>query len=507
MRSEITSKTLENLPVPPGRNYQQLFRTLPGFSPPGNAHSIPSNPSRALTFNVNGSSRSSNNTRIDGATSTNVQLPWVSAYVPALESIETVNVVTNSFDAEQGLAGGAAINVQTKSGTNQIHGSAFEYHTNQQLKAKPFFLPQGQGKPKLVNNQFGGTIGGPIRKDKLFYFLSYEGNFDRQNASRFTTVPTAAIRRGDMSESPRPIYDPNTGDAAGANRTAFPGNMVPSSRISPISQKIVNLIPLPNLPGLTNNYFATGPFAFDRHTLDAKANWNASSKLSAFVRFGALRWSDSAPQVFGDALGGPPISGLAGNPGRGEGNTYSTTAAATYLISSSFIADAYVGWTAPESSSEQARLDEKIGLDFLGIPGTNGTGRLKGGWPRFQISDYTTVGINEDYMPYYRRDPQFQYVANFSLIKGTHNIRFGMDTYRQHMNQIQEQFVGGAFHGGQGGFTFTGGPTVTRGGPSANQFNSYASFLLGLPANIGKLDLVPDEYTVRCHPLQLLCPR
>ncbi|MEJ7605862.1 MAG: TonB-dependent receptor [Bryobacteraceae bacterium] len=340
-------------------------------------------------------------------------------------------------------------------------------------------------------------MGGPVRKDKLFYFLSYEGNFDHQSASRFTTVPTAAIRRGDMSESPRPVYDPATGDLAGAGRVAFVGNMVPLSRISPIAQKIIDLTPLPNLPGLTNNYFATGPFAYDRHIVDTKVNWNATSKLSAFVRFGALRWKDTDPQVFGDTLGGPPVSAFGGNPGVGEGTSFSTTAAATYIVSPNVVIDGHFGWTAPESSSRQARLDEKIGLDFLGIPGTNGTGDLKGGWPRFQIDNYTTVGINEDYMPYYRRDPQFQYVGNASLTKGTHNIRFGMDLYRQSMNQIQEQFVGGAYHGGQGGFTFTGGPTTTRGGASSNQFNSYASFLLGLPANMGKLDLVPDKYTVR----------
>ena len=108
--------------MPIGRNYQQLFKTLPGFTPPADAHSIPSNPSRALVFNVNGASDSSNNTRIDGVSTTNVWLPHVAAYVPALESLETVNVVTNSFDAEQGLAGGSAINVQIKSGTNQLTG-------------------------------------------------------------------------------------------------------------------------------------------------------------------------------------------------------------------------------------------------------------------------------------------------------------------------------------------------------------------------------------------------
>src|SRR5713226_7732612 len=170
VRAEIVSREMQNLPVPLGRNYQQLFRTLAGFAPPANAHSVPTNPSRALAFNVNGTSQSSNNTRIDGASSTVIQLPHIVAYVPSLEAIQTVNVVSNSFDAEQGLAGGAAISVQTKSGTNELHGSGFEYHNDQHLKARPFFLPASQSKPKQIFNQFGGAIGGRIKKDRVFYF-------------------------------------------------------------------------------------------------------------------------------------------------------------------------------------------------------------------------------------------------------------------------------------------------------------------------------------------------
>ncbi len=127
VRAELKTRDFVNLPVSLNRNYQYLFRVLPGFTPPAEAHSVPSNPSRALVFNVNGASRSSNNIRIDGVSTTNVWLPHVAAYVPALESLEAVNIVTSSFDAEQGLAGGSAINVQIKSGTNNIRGSAFEY--------------------------------------------------------------------------------------------------------------------------------------------------------------------------------------------------------------------------------------------------------------------------------------------------------------------------------------------------------------------------------------------
>ncbi len=210
VRAELKARELRDLPVPLGRNYQQLFKVIPGFTPPAEAHSIPSNPSRALVFNVNGASRSSNNTRIDGVSTANIWLPHVAAYVPALESLETVNVVTNSFDAEQGLAGGSAINVQIKSGTNQFKGSAFEYYTDERLRANNYFTPAGTSKGKWRYHQFGGTLGGPIRRNKLFFFGSYENTRDAQFATRTISVPTEALRRGDLSASSTPIYDPAT---------------------------------------------------------------------------------------------------------------------------------------------------------------------------------------------------------------------------------------------------------------------------------------------------------
>src|SRR5262245_6344081 len=184
VRSELKSTELVNLPVSINRNYQYLFRVLPGFTPPAEAHSVPSNPSRALVFNVNGASRSSNNIRIDGVSTTNIWLPHVAAYVPALESLEAVNVVTNSFDAEQGLAGGSAINVQIKSGTNSLHGSGFEYHTNEKLRTQNYFAPAGTPKGQWRFNQYGGTLGGPVVRNKLFFFSSYEGTRDKQSLTR-----------------------------------------------------------------------------------------------------------------------------------------------------------------------------------------------------------------------------------------------------------------------------------------------------------------------------------
>lgn len=495
VKSELPTKVLEDLPVPLGRNYQGLFRTLPGITPPANAHSVPSNPSRALIYNVNGATHGSNNTRIDGATSYNVWLPHITAYVPALESIEQVNVVTNSFDAEQGLAGGAAVSVQIKSGTNDLHGSAFEYHSDNKLKAKNFFIPPGERNPKLVYNQFGGTVGGPIIKDKLFYFGSYEGTYDRQFAFRFTTVPTMAMRAGDMSESSRIIYDPATGNLDGSGRLPFPGNRIPDDRISPIVRRILPLIPPPNQPGLANNYYAAAAYAFDRHTLDTKVNWNVSSKFTTFGRFSLLSYTMTDPEAFG-ALGGPEISSAGGNPGKGFGKTYSTTFAGTYIFSPQFIVDANVGWTRQDTNVEQSRLGEKLGLDFLGIPGTNGPRRFEGGWPRFSISNFTNLGINNDFMPYFRSDPQWQYTANANWTKGKHNLRFGTDFGFLSLNHTQPEFQG-ASHGASGGFSFSGGPTTIRGGDAPDRFNSFANFLLGLPTTVGRILQVPDVYTTR----------
>ena len=117
--------------------------------------------------------------------------------------------------------------MQVKSGTNQVHGSIFEYHADNALKAKPFFLPPNQRKPKFINNQFGGSIGGPIKKDKLFYFASWEATRDRQTGATLVTIPTPAQISGDLSASPNPIYDPTTGNANGTGRTAFNNKIIP----------------------------------------------------------------------------------------------------------------------------------------------------------------------------------------------------------------------------------------------------------------------------------------
>ena len=164
--AQLDKAQVANLPIPSGRNFQQLYKLIPGASPPVELHSDAGNPQRSLGTNFNGVSRSNNNTRLDGATVSYPWLPHIMAYVPSADAVETVNIVTNSFDAEQGMAGGAAVSVSIKSGTNDYHGSGQWFHTDSALRARNYFFV-GTEIPENILNQFGGTLGGPIKKNSL----------------------------------------------------------------------------------------------------------------------------------------------------------------------------------------------------------------------------------------------------------------------------------------------------------------------------------------------------
>ncbi len=480
VRTDLPSVQLENLPVPIGRNYQSLLVTVPGISPPENMHSVAVNPARGLGFTSNGTTRNANTIRIEGAIANNLWLPHVAAYVPALEAIESVGVTTSTFDADQGLAGGMAANVLIKSGTNQFKGSLFQYHFNENLKSRPYFLPVSEPKPDASQNQFGGTFGGRIVRDKLFFFGSYQGTRDRNISQRFGTVPTEAMRNGDFSASPNPIYDPLTGNPdTGAGRTAFTGNIIPRDRFDPIVQKLLTDLPLPNQPGLTNNYFASGDYTFTRHNVDAKVNYNPTNKLGLSARLGWLNYNFKNPTMFG-SLGGLPINESASKAGTGLGDTYTITGSASYVLTPSFLIDTYTGITLIQVLSEPDRLDENLGLEYLGIPGTNGPDRVYGGWPHFSITNYSNIGYaGSNNSPYIDDNWQAQYTANATYTRGRHTLRFGGDIVRQALNRFE-------LGDGSGSFTFGVGPTTLPGGPSGNQFNSFATFLLGLPTTIAK---------------------
>ena len=491
VRAEVGTQELQNVPVPLGRNYQMLLQTLPGFSPPANAHSVPANPTRAVRYTVNGTTDKSNNVRIDGASSYNPNLTHMSGINPSLESIEVVNVVTGSFDAEQGLAGGAAINLQIKSGTNEIHGSGFWYHNNQHMQAYPYFSDRNNAKPKFIYNQAGGTIGGPIKKNRAFYFFSYERTAEHSNTTKFIKVPTVAMRAGDFSGSPLPIFDPMSaaiGDER--NRTPFENNMIPEARIARASRILAD-DPEWSVPdregvgglGLNRNKLASKRYRFDRDQIDSKVNFNLTDKWTMFARLSYFYYDQWNPAAFG-RLSGIHLHPTNFRTDNGFGPTYSGTISATYVATPNLVFDAYFGSTLVDSNAFGGNLDERIGLDVLGIPGTNGdgvpgeAGTFYGGMPRMRFdAGFGNLGYRAT-SPFIGHDYLHQIVANGNWTKGRHEVRFGTDTFLTHINQEVANFPGG--DAPAGGFRFRSN-TTSRPGTRVNDYNAIASFMLGLP--------------------------
>jgi hypothetical protein len=490
VNKEISSKEITDLPLGQYRNYQSLLDLVPGVTPSGFQNAVADTPELALTTNVNGTARNSNNTRLDGATTVLTWLPHHTLYVAPQESIQTVSVSTNNFDAEQGMAGGAAITVQTKTGSNEFHAVVFEYHTNSRLRAKNFFIPQGTGVPKNILNMYGGTLGGPIKKDKLFFFTSFEGLRQRQNGSALVTVPTALHRTGDFSDVNARLFDPLTGNVNGSGRTEFAGSVIPANRISPIAAKVMALVPLPNLPGYTSNYYASGPGSLDRDNYDFKVDWVRSPKNTIWTKYSRMNAFTHCEPRLKAAIG----AGLCGGIGDAITRVQLATLGATFVISPKFLVDGTIGFSRYYHTTHGVDYGTNIGSDVLGIPGTNGPDPRQSGFPILAISSYETIGNPETWSPVERRDNSWTYTTNASWSRGKHDVRFGMDVARQHMNHWQPELGG---RSARGNLRFGGGATTTVGGPGTNRYNSLAQFLLGFTDNMGTALQNYDPMTTR----------
>ncbi len=500
VNNQIRSTQLSNLPMisSEGRNFQALYKLIPGFSPPAELHSDAGNPQRSMGTNVNGMTYSNNNTKLDGATISYPWLPHIVAYLPPAEAVEAVNIVSNSFDAEQGMAGGAAVNVSIKSGTNQYHGSGWEYHTNSDLKAREYFYclysctGDPNRAPKNILNQFGGMFGGPIIKNKLFIFGDWERTVRRQTASAGRTVPTAALIKGDFNGTGAQIYDPATGNPDGTGRTLFPNNQIPLTRIDPAAAYMANLIPQPNQTVFPNNYLATGTYQFNRDNVDIKVNYNPTGNASIFGRYSISPSNIFDPPSLG-AAGGDATNG--GQPGHAPGRVQSASVGGTYTFSPTILFDGVAGYTRQRLGAQNVDIDKNYGLDVLHIPGTNGSDRLQGGYPRFTFATggFSNLGNPNESNPFLFRDNQYVTNENVSWIRGSHSLRFGFEFAKYDINHFQPQ----ASNGPRGGFNFTGGLTSLNGGPATGTYNGWADFLLGLPQTMGKDVQYLNPATVR----------
>jgi outer membrane receptor protein involved in Fe transport len=502
VRSEITSTEIANLPLANYRNFQSLVNLVPGATPANFQNSIGATPARALTTNINGTARNNNNARVDGATNVYIWLPHHMVYVPPVESIDTVNISTASFDAEQGMAGGAAVTVATKSGTNEFHGVAFHYHDNQRLRTRNFFLPPDRGQPISVFNIFGGTLGGPIKKDKLFFFGSYEGTLERAGVAPAPfNVPTAGIRAGVFTGLPVTLFDPMTGNPDGSARQPFANNVIPASRIHPISQRIQQDAPLPNLPGTAQgtlaNFFNSGTEKLNRHQFDAKINWNPRTELVIWGKYSRMDAQADTQFALG-AVGGPGLS-RHGSPEQSGTDVNIATLGHTWSLSPTLVMDGTFAITKMDINGLWPGYGRNIGSEVWGIPNTNdpittgpggervsracpamARGACYSGMPSI-AHGFTSWGNTAGWQPHFYRERSFTYTTNTTKIHGAHELRWGFDLVRYHLDHWQPEVSGGP----RGAITFVANTTSTV-GQTANYLNSYAAFLLGLPGTMSK---------------------
>ncbi len=488
LHTELTEKAILNIPLNQYRNFQTLINLVPGATPGRFQNAIADTPERALSTNINGTNRNNNNTRVDGATDVFVWLPHHTVYVPPAETIQEVNISTNNFNPEQGMAGGAAITVITKSGSNQFHGVLFEYHQDQALRARQFFEPPPPAKKGLsILNDLGGTLGGPIKKDKLFFFGSYDGTFERDNRAAgggFQTIPTAALRSGDFTGSGTIIYDPHTGHPDGTGRTPFPNQA--AIPIDPIAAKILALIPPTTGAGFNSNFFSSSTQKLNRHNVDAKVDWNRTSKHTIFAKYSAMKSVFHGEPSLGKAIGDCNCDG-----GLGDFHDFVqlVTVGHTLVLSPTLVIDGNVGFTRMSEYGKTPDYGTNIGLDVLGIPGTNNPPDLRSsGMPYFSISGYDDLGNPEGWNPAFRNDWSFTSNHNVRWSHGKHQISAGTDIVHHHLNHWQPELGSGP----RGEFDFSGGLTALNCPPppapqppgcpasAPNQFNALAQFELGL---------------------------
>ena len=473
--TEIRADQVRNLPLSGYRNYQSLINLVPGATPAVFQNSVTDTPGRSLSTNINGTNRNNNVTRIDGAASVNLWLPHHAGYVMPAEMVETVNVTTTAGDAEQGMAGGAAITLVTKSGTNEIHGSAFAYHDNQRMKARNFFFLPTTKKPVGNYNNFGGTVGGPIIKNKLFFFYSYDNTKQRSGSFGTYSVPLASYRAGDFSGESTIVYNPFSTDRTNfAARQPFPGNQIPSSLISPISQKIQSYYPAANINRAASNYAIGATPQFNRQYNDLKFNFQRNSNHMIWGRYGIMTALVGGKGVFGDGVGPAPGS----DPGLGDTKVQNTSIGHNLTLSPTLLLDGVIGF----QRQDQTVQGQDFGKDFattLGIPGLGGPDVRQKGFPNISIGGFDGFGV-PGWMPLTRIEESFTTSHNLRLLRGKHSAAFGFDGVLHRLNHWQPELGAGP----RGAIDFQGGPTANSG--TFNVVNNYAAFLLGLPNNMQK---------------------
>ncbi len=468
-----------NLPVGTNRNFQTLLNLVPGTTRASFQHSQFFNASSSLQTEVNGQMRMGNNYQVEGIDD-NERTGLLQILVPPIEAIQTVDVSTSNFEAELGRASGAVTNVMLKSGTNQIHGAAYEFLRNSALNARSFFDPS---VGHLAYNYYGGNVGGPILKNKLFYFGDILRISDHEANTNLMTIPTLAQRTGDLSGSSTTIYNPFTGNADGTGRKPFANNQIPAKLINPISAKLLSMLPAPNVASTSgsNNYFALLPFQKNTTSFDAKLDYNLSDKDRLAGRLSFSRPIIFQAPAFGTFLGGPAQGNFEGN---GVQRTYSTGLNYDRIVSPTLIAEFRVGVAHYHNEALPSDYTHNDAAS-LGIPGVN-IGQFYSGIVGINIGSFFSsnlIGYSAS-LPWVRAEANIDVVNTWTKILGNHTIKFGGDLRRVRDDLLQDQSFSP-----RGQYAFGGGQTALNNGgkTSATSYNNnLAGYLLDLPNQAGR---------------------
>ena len=466
----IGSKQVSEIPLN-GRQWQQLIALSAGVDPGAPGQTGSPNP-----VNVNGQRDKANLFMLDGISTTSSAQGRGNTFNIPLEAVQEFSVQAGSYSAEYGNVAGGVINLESKSGTNNWHGSLFEFFRNDKMDAANFFAnATSQPRNPLHYNQFGGSVGGPIRHQKTFIFGDYQGTITRNASPMVTSVPLDQQRLGDFSNLRAngalvPIYDPSGTALA---RTPFPNNTIPFTSMDPAAVNITALLPHPNQFGANgqplpfNNYGVTRSNLANVHSFDIRVDHQFSSNNTLFVRESFQHTYAVTPSLFGLPLGGPPTGAgttLAGNQNAGIGHVYSFTPA--------LINEARIGLNRQTASLTQEDYGQSLSQQ-LGIPGVNQSPQTSG------LSNLTVSGLfglgGSILTPLRVASTDWNFSDRVIWMKGRHTFRFGVD------DQYELGSTGYLVFG-RGSYTFLNLSTSTLVGPPGG--NAYASFLVGAPFQV-----------------------
>ena len=483
----IEAVHLQEVPLGFNRNFQGMWQTVPGALRLQRPHSEFFNAQDSLSTNVNGQSRLANNVQVEGIDD-NHRTGLLTTLIPSAEAIETVNVSTSAYDAEFGRAGGAITNVTLRSGTNAYKGSVFAFGNNEKTSSQNFFT---HTNPPTDYLQSGFTLGGPIQRNRLFFFGDYQHTLDHAGRTQRATIPPLAFRTGDFSSATTKIYDPATGNPDGSGRTQFPGNIIPLDRISPIARAILDKIPAPNVAAAIgqNNFQQDYVRVKNTDSFDTKLNAQLTASDQLSVRFSFLRPDQTDPPIYGIYGGGGKDFA-----GAGTDTTYSMGANYTRTWKSTLVMEARGGMNYFHNKAVSGGDGLKTAADF-GIRGAN-IDDWTSGMTRIAINNGTSnpvMGFAPS-LPWDRSERTVQFATVFTTLKGNHTIKFGEDFRHTRDFLLQTQDNGGP----RGEFTFSGGQTSipTDAAATAGYANAIASFLLDAPS-LAQRDLKVTDPGVR----------